>query len=397
MEESEEEIVSQGYSSLRKPSSPEKKQLRYEARMYIKEKSAMKSNSNSFNRRKLRKDKSKTRMMMTQPQEDDDDVMSNIHRNNNDHQCVIHSRLNHSNQLSSLDTSLEAPAGVDEIEARNEMNLSPSSSSTGRRIPFPPPRTSINKTSSASTLLFSNHHENNNDLSQVIHRDSHTSINCLTSDIHCLDSVTSLPCVFPVGDNESNTSDKEKVMVKSQSNDTFKSVIEVSSPSHVVVNILDSDPLARTRDQSPHSFMEVKREVGPTSKLTKWRGTNLTDHQYLQGIRDEQDSGFDDVTPKTTLDKPLVRNYLEVTLEKGWTSRLGIQLMDDPNKIPPDFCVVKGIIDHTVASQNGRIKEGYKMTTVNGMSLEGKTAKEVIEFLRRVKGKIHMKFLIPSS
>jgi len=152
----------------------------------------------------------------------------------------------------------------------------------------------------------------------------------------------------------------------------------------------------RTSEESTESSL-------PKPSLTKWRGTNLVDHIVQQSnhhrenrFLDEQDSGFGDSTPKaTTLEKPLTRSIVEVTLEKGWTSRLGIQLMDDPSSEPPICCVVKGIVPHTIAASDGRIKEGFKLLSVNDIALEGKPSKEVIDYIRKFKGKMKMKFLTP--
>lgn len=155
--------------------------------------------------------------------------------------------------------------------------------------------------------------------------------------------------------------------------------------------------------------------------LAKWRGANLVDHLYLAAIRDEQDSGFgDSVTPRHTLDKPLQLSRLinerlneeeemksdfviptiteetvDVCLEKGWCSRLGIQLEDDPLNRLPRLTVVKSIVPNTIASVHGTIKKGWRLESVNDIPLEDKPVKEVVEFLRRIKGKLNFRFLAP--
>ena len=179
--------------------------------------------------------------------------------------------------------------------------------------------------------------------------------------------------------------------------------------------------------------------------FAKWRGHNLQDPSGLDGV--EQDSGFGDCTPKTTLEKPLsislLKNqgfdvdpepsvvvvaraavqheeslckhsipeplspshvklietqpgpqFFEVTFEKGWASRLGIQLEEDKSGRDPKACVVKQIVPNTIASADGRVKVGFKLLQVNDFDLRDKEAKYVIDLLRKMKGKICMKFLI---
>lgn len=427
------DMSSEGYASLRKQSAG-RKQLRPEALMMIKEKSGM----NSLSRLRLRnKDKSSSRLTQQQSHVgcDDQDNQDCDSHNNND-SLVIKTPTFSSNKgsndqhdnhnLSSHD--MEKPAGVEEMTVESQDITAPRgtcliSSPSVLRIdstnpfyspPPPPPRTSRlskNDVASPSSLLFSNRVEDND---QHNLHDSSSNNECIVKKSISQSSLTTsttteslttvIPC-SPLSDDDTSSLGNEKptkLLVKSQSSDGFKSVVHVSSPSHVVVTLVDDNLTGKvkttTRRSSQNRTMDTQEDsIVVSSKLSKWKGGNLSDQHYLQGIRDEQDSGFGDtITPKDTLEKPL-RNFLEVTLEKGWTSRLGIQLMDDPTRTPPDYCVVKSIIDHTVASQDGRIKPGFKMMTVNGQSLEGKPAKEVIEFLRRVKGKVHMKFLIPST
>lgn len=86
---------------------------------------------------------------------------------------------------------------------------------------------------------------------------------------------------------------------------------------------------------------------------------------------------------------------MEVTLVKGWASRLGIQLEEDHTGIQPHACVVKQIVPNTVASSDGRIRIGSKLLTVNQFDLKDKPVNYVIDLLRKMKGKIHMTFLVP--
>lgn len=217
---------------------------------------------------------------------------------------------------------------------------------------------------------------------------------------------------------------------------------------------------------SPDRRDEEKASAGGANIMrgfTKWRGANLMNdgldgHHHHPG-RDgvEQDSGFGDCTPKTTLEKPLrlsvlkhqgydvpdatdatdgqqqlqnqnevvvvasamtrlspaatpvipvspshvplvIENkdpeFMEITFEKGWASRLGIQLVDDISGKEPKACIVKQIVPNTIASQDGRVKVGYKILKVNDFDLINKEAKYVIDLLRKMKGKICMKFLI---
>ena len=223
-----------------------------------------------------------------------------------------------------------------------------------------------------------------------------------------------------------------------------------SSKSDEVLNTINQDLNSSDYSQVNQDNDEDEEEDADNkiASLAKWRGTNLADgsspenqpfgiaaltgnhlkqlefvHQqplinrnHPHRTSDEQDSGFGgDWTPKTTLEKPLdvqkmrtemmmddkktsqepSTEVMEVTLEKGWCSRLGIILMDDPNdESNPNGCVVREIFPNTVASNDGKIKPGFKLIQVNSIDLKLKNSKVVIDLLRKSKGKIHMKFLI---
>ena len=362
----EMDISSEGYSSLRK-------QLRPEARMMIRKKSSTSSTTsdatttNSLSRLRLRKEKLKARQ-----------------ENQTENRVAFESNYNYFYEPERLIVEEEE---VDKVISRNEINVSPAV---------------VKRNESAkesSTSLFSPLTSNCDNRMEVINNSPHLNDDGNES----IPTFSSLLCL--VDDSLESKQDRVKQLKKSQSSDV---VVAPCSPSHVHLDIVVDKKKIVTQLSSDNMLAGIVTNEEPTSKLSKWRGTNLieTPHHEPQEssppttcTRKDKDSGFgDSVSRKSifenSLEKPIVRSFVEVTLEKGWTSRLGIQLMDDESQTPPIFCVVKSIIPDTVAYKDGRIKPGFKMTTVNGQNLEGKSAKEVIEFLRRVKGKVHMKFLV---
>lgn len=213
-----------------------------------------------------------------------------------------------------------------------------------------------------------------------------------------------------------------------------------SSAHHQQQQQSHSEEAAAVAGLHPHSF-------------AKWRGANLQDPSGLDGV--EQDSGFGDCTPKATLEKPLRLSllkdqgfdltdngtvvvaatsvpaaaadsdalatrtarasssppvspshvsavvsdrepqFLEVVFEKGWASRLGIQLEEDRSEgNGVKACVVKQIVPNTIASADARVRVGFKLLQVNDFDLRGRDAKYVIDLLRKMRGKICMKFLV---
>lgn len=167
-----------------------------------------------------------------------------------------------------------------------------------------------------------------------------------------------------------------------------------------------------------------KEELGG-DKLTsfaKWRGTTLSDNfdSIATRSRDEQDSGFGDhagdcesnkvSSVPSTLEKPqrlsvfdrselipddLIGSTTEIVLDRGWYGRLGISLIDDETGAEPNCCVVRAIFPQSVAAVDGRVKPGFKLLAVNGESMLDRPAKDVIEFLRKIKGKFRMEFYLP--
>lgn len=86
---------------------------------------------------------------------------------------------------------------------------------------------------------------------------------------------------------------------------------------------------------------------------------------------------------------------VDVCLEKGWSTRLGIQLEDDALNRLPRLTVVKCIVPNTIASADGTIKRGWRLQSVNDIPLEEKSVKQVVEFLRKIKGRLNFRFLAP--
>ncbi|RWS14218.1 Tyrosine-protein phosphatase non-receptor type 13-like protein [Dinothrombium tinctorium] len=153
----------------------------------------------------------------------------------------------------------------------------------------------------------------------------------------------------------------------------------------------------------------------------RWRGTTLSDEQNTNiskeitedclersAARDEQDSGFGESTGLMKQETSIVAsNDLSppsgssttgfsffVTLDRRWHGRLGFALIDDPDPSSEvNACVVRAIFPNSVAAKDGRIRVGDKLLEVNGESMVNRAAKEVIDNLRKMKGKMTFLFV----
>lgn len=71
--------------------------------------------------------------------------------------------------------------------------------------------------------------------------------------------------------------------------------------------------------------------------------------------------------------------------------------MEEPAGNGPSCPVVRALFPASVAANDGRIKVGYKLMTVNGQSMVDMPINDVIELLRKIRGKFRLSFLLPSS
>lgn len=442
-------------SSVKKSSKP----LRHEARMMIKEKSVSPSNTDSLSRLKLRKEKmnrqrssnntnnnnnnsidendpltSPSIAMVVPPLAPFEPSITSTPDNprDQDRDCDHHQlRHQHHHHHRSHVLMPASSSGINLASAA--IVLTPSSASSTTTTPGTTNNMSeLRKTQSSDALLYCStaavtapkhvvqihnhdhhHHHHHRDHGNNKHADpadgAKRAKNCTSSA-----SIT-----LTVNGNANSSS-------------------SISSSSNNSANSNTSHQIHHHDDESSKSNNDLPQKPSSIRGFTKWRGQNLMqDPSGLDGV--EQDSGFGDCTPKTTLEKPLRISllkdqgydvtdghndviaapvhsitvpapdssatascnggkqgpeYLEVTLEKGWASRLGIQLVDDTSGQEPKACVVKQIVSNTIASADGRVRVGYKILKVNDFDLRGKEAKYVIDLLRKMKGKICIKFLI---
>ena len=127
--------------------------------------------------------------------------------------------------------------------------------------------------------------------------------------------------------------------------------------------------------------------------------------------RDEQDSGFGESTLLSNKESLIMDEkndnmsfnlggfdlngqVLEITLDRGWQTRLGFTLADcDLSMGQLKACRVKSIFPNSVASKDGRIKVNDILLQVNNELLINRPASEVISDLRKIKKKLYLTFL----
>lgn len=74
-----------------------------------------------------------------------------------------------------------------------------------------------------------------------------------------------------------------------------------------------------------------------------------------------------------------------VELNKGWNSRLGFSLKQDPDSKRP---TISAIYSESVAAKDGRLRVGDQLLTVNDESVEMMATGQVIDLLRIIRGSI---------
>ena len=420
------------------------KQLRHEARMMIKEKS-----TDSLSRLKQRKEKSRGRLTQAINYDVNEDANGDANGDANssygDANSSNYSTLNRSD-ASRASTDCQAS---DSSSFASDFKETPNQETPNRETPN---RETPNEVAPKSGSD-SNHrhkiviHSSPVDLAKVNRNESIDGVSMQKIIVN--HSSASLDTnLASLGTNSAPKMVSEsKNPFHDSSLRTGSSDMDSIIKSSLCHNLSDDHLLAAAQNADAN-------DSEPVASFAKWRGANLAGWDIgppvgaVGGVgrtSDEADSGFggdNDWTPKTTLEKPLTtqdmeainelmnessddthaqeanvsdskltdsgnhevdgaQNFIEVTLDKGWTSRLGIILKDDSEDgaevspvINPNGCVVKDIFPNTVASSDGRIKPGFKLLSVNDVEMKGKSSKFVIDLLRKMRGKIKMKFLI---
>lgn len=79
-----------------------------------------------------------------------------------------------------------------------------------------------------------------------------------------------------------------------------------------------------------------------------------------------------------------------VELNKGWNSRLGFSLKQDPDSKRP---TISAIYSESVAAKDGRLRVGDQLLTVNDESVETMATGQVIDLLRIIRGSICLRLV----
>ncbi|XP_038104235.1 uncharacterized protein LOC6049292 isoform X2 [Culex quinquefasciatus] len=79
-----------------------------------------------------------------------------------------------------------------------------------------------------------------------------------------------------------------------------------------------------------------------------------------------------------------------VELNKGWNSRLGFSLKQDPDSRRP---AISAIYSESVAAKDGRLRVGDQLLTVNDESVESMSTGQVIDLLRIIRGSICLRLV----
>ncbi|XP_055324528.1 uncharacterized protein LOC129579051 isoform X4 [Sitodiplosis mosellana] len=118
-----------------------------------------------------------------------------------------------------------------------------------------------------------------------------------------------------------------------------------------------------TTSSEPDSSCATMIEINPIA------ADNAKDINPLNRIT------FDDTT----------HEIITVELSRGWNSRLGFSLRNEPNSMQT---TISAIYNDSVAAKDGRLRVGDQILMVNDESVEGMTTGDIIDLLRIIRGSI---------
>ena len=164
--------------------------------------------------------------------------------------------------------------------------------------------------------------------------------------------------------------------------------------SHHLVHRLSGQP-----DEQDSGFggdSESKYASSATTSLEKSDAQILTEWKNNQKSQTLSTSDSQELVPKVEVTEDTSPTTMEITLDRGWYGRLGISLQDDPTNSEPKAPVVRALFPNSVADQDGRVRPGMKLVTVNDESVIGKPTKEIIDLMRKIS-KVRLQFLVPAT
>lgn len=139
-------------------------------------------------------------------------------------------------------------------------------------------------------------------------------------------------------------------------------------------------PSASLDDGTPPSLStETGTSDTPDSSIAATMGTSTTTPTTEREL-DFNGGGIDSDGNK----------IFTVELNKGWNSRLGFSLQQDPES---NRTVVSAIYSESVAAKDGRLKIGDQLLTVNEESVEAMSTAQVINLLRIIRGSICLRLV----
>ncbi|XP_065084945.1 uncharacterized protein LOC135707146 isoform X2 [Ochlerotatus camptorhynchus] len=227
------------------------------------------------------------------------------------------------------------------------------------------------------------------------------------------DQFISLPCeTFLVAcktENDLNADSTDAIYVKHFAH---------KSPLYSSVNV----PMKDTGSNVSEVVDAV--EKGGKKSLMKWKGAVLTSDEdetpsfgYSASLDDGTSPSFSGTitsdTPESSLaatfgtstTTPTTERELDfngcgidsdgnkiftVELNKGWNSRLGFSLQQDPET---NRTVISAIYSESVAAKDGRLRVGDQLLMVNDESVEAMSTAQIINLLRIIRGSICLRLI----
>lgn len=177
-------------------------------------------------------------------------------------------------------------------------------------------------------------------------------------------------------DTDSSGNARKQLVVDEQKNLAQSSLV----PPNLRHSMSDGNFTSESRKSLVQQPWHSSADDNNVQRLKKWRGTELpfpvkTEHQS-----------------KTVNGGNMSQDAFTVELDRYWNSRLGFSLISvEIGKLKGSF--IRAIHPDSLASRDGRLKPGDQILKVNDAVISGMNTDDVIEMLRKLKGKITLAVL----
>ncbi|XP_066594583.1 uncharacterized protein [Prorops nasuta] len=144
--------------------------------------------------------------------------------------------------------------------------------------------------------------------------------------------------------------------------------------------------VSHSSDQDIPGKVLGREDPAGSKGLLKWKGVMFAPNESSNDPKEKKEEHVGRDTTDSVFNHDVVGQDSEVfmvELTRGWNSRLGFSLQPDGN-----HTVISVVHPDSVASKDGRLKQGDILIMVNDESVENMSTSEIIDLLRKIRGSI---------